>query len=70
MGIADTSFAAPIISAYGAIIGSKFTSATPTQITLQLLNTARTDTLKNYSASVYGNGEASLSRALEPISIR
>ncbi|TIT08725.1 MAG: peptidase S8 and S53 subtilisin kexin sedolisin, partial [Mesorhizobium sp.] len=42
----------------------------PTQITNQLLNTARTDTLLNYNASVYGKGEASLSRALAPASIR
>ena len=69
-GLYGTSFAAPIISGYAAIIGSKFTSATPTQITNDLLNTARTDTLVNYSASVYGKGEASLSRALAPIAIR
>ena len=70
MGIAGTSFAAPIISAYGSIIGSKFTTASPTQITNQLLSTARTDTLNNYSAAVYGRGEASLSRALAPVSIK
>lgn len=69
-GLYGTSFAAPIISGYAAIIGSKFTKATPTQITNDLLNTARTDTLVNYSASVYGKGEASLSRALAPVSIR
>ncbi|MGX5826945.1 S8 family serine peptidase [Mesorhizobium sp. 43Arga] len=69
-GLYGTSFAAPIISGYAAIIGSKFTSATPTQITNDLLNTARTDTLVNYSASVYGKGEASLSRALAPVAIR
>jgi subtilisin family serine protease len=69
-GLYGTSFAAPIISGYAAIVGSKFTSATPTQITNQLLNTARTDTLVNYSASVYGKGEASLSRALAPLTIK
>ncbi|TIX35099.1 MAG: peptidase S8 and S53 subtilisin kexin sedolisin, partial [Mesorhizobium sp.] len=69
-GLYGTSFAAPIISGYAAIVGSKFTTATPTQITNQLLNTARTDTLLNYNASVYGKGEASLSRALAPASIR
>ncbi|MER9330668.1 S8 family serine peptidase [Mesorhizobium sp. M0488] len=69
-GLYGTSFAAPIISGYAAIIGSKFTKATPTQITNDLLNTARTDTLVNYSASVYGKGEASLSRALAPVAIR
>ncbi len=69
-GLAGTSFAAPIVSGYSAILGSKFTTATPTVIVNQLLNTARTDTISNYSAAVYGKGEASLSRALSPVSIR
>ena len=69
-GLAGTSFAAPIISGYAAILGSKFKTSTPTQITNQLLNTARTDTINGYSASVHGRGEASLSRALAPITIR
>jgi subtilisin family serine protease len=69
-GLYGTSFAAPIISGYAAIIGSKFTTATATQITNDLLNTARTDTLVNYNASVYGKGEARLSRALAPTAIR
>ncbi|UVK57084.1 S8 family serine peptidase [Mesorhizobium sp. AR02] len=69
-GLYGTSFAAPIISGYAAIIGSKFTKATPTQITNDLLNAARTDTLVNYNPSVYGKGEASLSRALAPVAIR
>ncbi|MGX8012566.1 S8 family serine peptidase [Mesorhizobium sp. ORM8.1] len=68
-GLYGTSFAAPIISGYAAIIGSKFTSATPVQITNDLLNTARTDTLANYNPSTYGKGEASLSRALAPVAI-
>ena len=55
---------------YAAVLGSKFSTATATQITNQLLNTARQDTVKNYSAGVYGRGEASLSRALAPVSIR
>ena len=69
-GLAGTSFAAPIISGYAAVIGSKFTTATPTQITNQLLKTARKDTLLNYNAATFGMGEASLSRALAPLSIR
>lgn len=69
-GLYGTSFAAPVISGYSAILGSKFTAATPTQITNQLLSTARRDTLLNYNAATYGQGEASLSRALAPISIR
>ena len=69
-GLAGTSFAAPIISGYAAVLGSKFTTATPTQITNQLLNTARKDTIAGYSASQHGRGEASLSRALSPVSIK
>lgn len=69
-GLYGTSFAAPIISGYAAILHSKFADATPTQITNQLLDTARTDTLINYNAATYGKGEASLSRALSPVSIR
>lgn len=68
-GLYGTSFAAPVISGYAAILGSKFTSATPTQITNQLLDTARTDTLVNYNAATYGKGEASLANALAPVSI-
>jgi subtilisin family serine protease len=69
-GLAGTSFAAPVITGYAAILGSKFTTATPTQITNQLLSTARKDTLVNYNAATYGVGEASLSRALAPVTIR
>ncbi len=69
IGLSGTSVAAPVIAGYAAILGSKFTTATPTQITNQLLDTARTDTLVNYDAATYGRGEASLSRALAPVSI-
>jgi hypothetical protein len=69
-GLDGTSFAAPIISGYAAILGSKFTNSNSTQITNQLLNTARQDTVSNYSAAVYGRGEASLARALAPVSIK
>ncbi|WP_216154125.1 S8 family serine peptidase [Polynucleobacter sp. JS-Safj-400b-B2] len=65
-----TSFAAPIISGYSAILGSKFTTADATKISNQLLSTARTDTIANYNASTYGKGEASIARALAPVSIR
>lgn len=65
-----TSFAAPVVSGYAAVLGSKFTTATPVQISNRLLDTARTDTINNYSASVHGRGEASLSRAIAPASIR
>lgn len=69
-GLYGTSMAAPIISGYAAIVGSKFTKATPTQIANQLLNTARTDTISNYNASLHGRGEASIARAIAPVSIR
>lgn len=69
-GLYGTSFAAPIVTGYSAILGSKFRKATPTQIVNQLLNTARTDTVANYNPEVHGRGEASLSRALAPVSIR
>lgn len=69
-GLYGTSFAAPIISGYGAILGSKFTKANSTKITNQLLNTARTDTVANYKAEIHGRGEASIARALAPVSIR
>ncbi len=65
-----TSFAAPVVSAYAAVLGSKFTSATATQITNQLLNTARQDTVANYNIAIHGRGEASIARALAPTSIR
>ncbi|MUT24739.1 S8 family serine peptidase [Mesorhizobium japonicum] len=68
-GLYGTSYAAPVVAGYAAILGSKFTSATPPQITNQLLDTARTDTLVNYNPATYGRGEASLSRALAPVSI-
>ena len=69
-GLYGTSFAAPVVTGYAAILGSKFRSATPTQVTNQLLATARTDTVTNYTASRFGRGEASLSRALAPVVIR
>lgn len=69
-GLAGTSFAAPTVSGYAAVIGSKFPDATPTQIANQLLNTARTDTILNYSPDRHGRGEASIARALAPASIR
>ena len=64
-----TSFAAPQVAGYAAILGSKFTTATPLQITDQLLDTARTDTILGYDIATHGQGEASLSRALAPQSI-
>jgi subtilisin family serine protease len=69
-GLAGTSFAAPIVTGYAAILGSKFQSATPVQITNQLLSTARKDTIRGYNPAIHGRGEASLSRALAPVTIK
>lgn len=69
MSVQGTSFAAPQISAYAAMVGSKFRQATPVQITDQLLNTARKDTIRGYNPVNHGQGEASLSRALAPRAI-
>ncbi|WP_300658217.1 S8 family serine peptidase, partial [Hydrogenophaga sp.] len=69
-GLYGTSFAAPVITGYAAVLGSKFTKATPVQITNQLLNTARQDTIKGYKVQLHGRGEASLTRALAPVTIR
>lgn len=68
-GLYGTSFAAPVITGYAAVIGSKFTTATPTQVTNQLLLTARKDTILGYDVTKHGQGEASISRALAPFSI-
>lgn len=68
-GLYGTSFAAPVISGYAALLGEKFPTANATLITNQLLDTARTDTLVNYNAATYGRGEASLTNALAPDSI-
>jgi subtilisin family serine protease len=69
-GLYGTSFAAPIVSGYSAVLGSKFRKAKPTQITNQLLSTARTDTIKGYDPALHGRGEASIARALAPQAIR
>lgn len=70
MGLQGTSFAAPVVAGYAAIIGEKFKTATPVKIRNQLLNTARRDTIAGYNVTIHGRGEASLSRALAPVSIK
>jgi hypothetical protein len=69
-GMFGTSFAAPIVSGYAAVVHSKFNRASPTQVTNQLLSTARQDTIANFNPAVHGRGEASLSRALAPARIQ
>lgn len=61
-----TSFAAPIISGYAAVLGSKFTTATPTQIGDRLLDTARQDTISGYNRRTHGMGQASILNAIAP----
>lgn len=69
-GLYGTSFAAPIVSGYAAIVHSKFNRASPTQVANQLLNTARQDTISGYNPAIHGRGEASITRALAPSSIQ
>ena len=69
-GLHGTSFAAPVVAGYASVLGSKFRTATPTQIKSQLLNTARTDTIQGYNPALHGRGEASIARALAPARIR
>ena len=68
-GLSGTSFAAPIVSGYAAIIGDKFDTASPVQIVDQLLGTAREDTISGYNSSIHGQGEACLGCALSPAEI-
>lgn len=70
-----TSFAAPIIAGYAAIVAEKFTSDSgaipaPSLVAQQLLDTAETDTISGYSPSIHGRGEASLLNALAPVSMK
>jgi subtilisin family serine protease len=65
-----TSFAAPVVSGYAAILGSKFRRASPIHIVNRIVRTARSDTIADYNPAVHGSGEASLSRALAPLRIR
>ena len=65
-----TSFAAPRVSAYAAIVRQKFPNLTAPNTADILLATARYDTLTCYpncDKAIYGQGEASLSRALAPV---
>ena len=65
-GLRGTSFAAPIVSGYAAVLGSKFNGAAPGQIASRLLETARSDTLRDYDPAIHGRGEASIGRAIAP----
>ena len=65
-----TSFAAPRVAGFAAIIRQKFPNLNGEKTASILLDTARTDTLTCYpncDSTIYGKGEASLSRALAPV---
>ena len=65
-----TSFAAPRVAGYAAILRHKFPNLNAENSASILLDTARYDTLACYPdcpVSVYGKGEASISRALAPV---
>lgn len=72
-GNMGTSYAAPRVAGMVAIVRSKFPNLTASQTATIMLNTARYDTLSCYTTkagcdkTIYGNGEASLSRALAPV---
>ena len=65
-----TSFAAPRVAGYAAILRQKFPNLNAEKSSSVLLDTARYDTLScnpNCPSNIYGKGEASLSRALAPV---
>ena len=65
-----TSFAAPVVSGYAAILGSKFRRSSALHIVNRIVRTARTDTIADYDPALHGSGEASLARALAPLRIQ
>ena len=69
---AGTSYAAPRVAGMVAIVRSKFLNLNASQTASIMLDTARYDTLTCKTAAacdktIYGRGEASLSRALAPV---
>lgn len=65
-----TSYAAPRVAGYAAILRQKFPNLTAANTADILLQTARYDTLTcnpNCNKAIYGQGEASLSHALSPV---
>jgi len=65
-----TSFAAPRVAGYVAILRSKFPNLDAVKSSSIILDTARYDTLTCHPScdpTIYGKGEASLSRALAPV---
>ena len=69
-GNVGTSYAAPIVAGYAAVVMQKFPNLTAASTSNIILDTARTDTLScspSCDPAIYGKGEASLSRALAPV---
>lgn len=69
-GNVGTSYAAPRVAGYVAIVRDKFPNLDAIKTSSIILDTARYDTLTcfpNCDPSIYGKGEASLSRALAPV---
>ena len=65
-----TSYAAPRVAGYASVVRQKFPNLTAVNTADILLATARYDTLSCYpncDKAIYGQGEASLSRALAPV---
>ena len=68
-----TSFAAPRVAGYVAMLRSKFPNLNATQSASIMLDTASYDTLRCHQQTggcdpkIYGRGEANLSRALAPV---
>ena len=65
-----TSYAAPLVAGYAAIVQQKFPGLNAANTSNIILDTARYDTLTCYpgcNTNIYGKGEASLSRALAPV---
>jgi len=65
-----TSYAAPRVAGYASVVRQKFPNLTGANTADILLATARYDTLSCYpncDKTIYGQGEASLSRALAPV---
>ena len=69
-GNEGTSFAAPRVAGFAAIIRQKFPNLDAVKTSSIILDTARYDTLScnpNCDSNIYGAGQASLPRALAPV---
>jgi hypothetical protein len=70
LGAVGTSYAAPRVAGYVAILRQKYPNLDAIKSSSIMLDTARYDTLTCYpncDPAIYGKGEASLSRALAPV---